>query len=596
MPTPRTGGVLLMVLISLLFLLSGCSDTEDAGSNPDGDLDTEGRVDDDVGDDVSDDAEEAEEEAEEVVSFCGDGTCSFGEFAALCPEDCDGATLAATPPMGWNSWNRYHCDISEQLIRETADAMVESGMRDAGYVYLNIDDCWQISRDESGRIVTDPDRFPGDMKDLADYVHSKGLKFGLYTCAGTMTCQQRPGSHDHETIDAQTYAEWGVDYIKVDWCFTDGLDARTAYATMRDALLAAGRPIVFSICNWGVDQPHVWGPETGQLWRTTMDITDLFGSMLSNFNHTQHLGAYAGIGRWNDPDMLEVGNGFMTEAEYRSHMSLWAIIAAPLIAGNDLRSMDDATRAILLNTEVIAVDQDPLGLAGMKISEGVWARPLAREGLRAVVFFNPGKKPVTRRIAWRDLGLQETPALVRDLWKHDDLGSFEAGFEVEVGKHESVMITVQGREMAPAGRVDLGDQPARHAANSLGPLERNRSVGGEEAGDGTPITLRGAVYDKGLGAGGASIIEYHLGGRCTRFLSDIGLDDSAPETGSVRFEVFADGVSLYRSEVLTKESAVQSVDVDLTGRTTLRLTVGVAGDSADGDLAVWAGARIECGE
>jgi len=240
--------------------------------------------------------------------------------------------------MGWNSWNKFACDVSEQLIREIADAMVSSGLKAAGYQYVNIDDCWQVSRDAQGNIVADPARFPSGIKALADYVHSKGLKLGLYTDAGRLTCQKRPGSFDHELQDAKTYASWGVDYVKVDWCYSEGLDPEVQYAKVRDALAQAGRPIVFSICNWGVKAPWRWGPKTGNLWRTTGDISDKYDSMsLIGFSQNG-LEKFAGPGHWNDPDMLEVGNGGMDRDEYRTHMALWALLAAPLLAGNDLRS------------------------------------------------------------------------------------------------------------------------------------------------------------------------------------------------------------------------------------------------------------------
>ncbi|HZD03690.1 MAG TPA: glycoside hydrolase family 27 protein, partial [Longimicrobiales bacterium] len=329
-------------------------------------------------------------------------TAAFGSPPATGSLPLDNG-LARTPPMGWNSWNHFHCDVSSELIRETADAMVDSGMRDAGYQYVVIDDCWQVARDDDGRIVADSARFPEGMKALADYVHSKGLKFGLYTDAGRATCQRRPGSYDHEEFDARTYAEWGVDYVKVDWCNSQGLDAPTQYARVRDALAAADRPIVFSICEWGTNQPWEWGPETGHLWRTTGDIADRWESVLSILDRSSQYWHAAGPGAWNDPDMLEVGNGGMTMDEYRAHFSLWAIMAAPLMAGNDLRELTAdnrrarAYRDILTNREVIAVDQDSLGIQGRLVQSypselQVWAKPLA-DGSRAVVLFNRASVP-----------------------------------------------------------------------------------------------------------------------------------------------------------------------------------------------------------
>jgi len=289
--------------------------------------------------------------------------------------------LALTPPMGWNSWNKFACNVSEDLIKGTADAMVKSGMKDAGYEYVVIDDCWQVSRDANSNIVADPERFPHGMKAVGDYIHSVGLKFGIYSDAGSKTCQSRPGGLGHEYQDAIQYAAWGVDYLKYDWCNTTTQDAKASYANIRAALDASGRSIVLSICEWGTAKPWLWGKEVGgNLWRTTGDITDKWegstkwpdgsccsNGMLVNLDLEVGLASYAGPGHWNDPDMLEVGNGGMTDTEYRSHFSLWSILAAPLIAGNDLRNMRPEIRDILTNKEVIAVDQDSLGREGERV-------------------------------------------------------------------------------------------------------------------------------------------------------------------------------------------------------------------------------------
>jgi alpha-galactosidase len=353
--------------------------------------------------------------------------------------------LARTPPMGWNSWNHFGCDVSAQLIKETADALVKSGMRDAGYQYLVIDDCWQVARDAAGRLVADSVRFPGGIRPLADYVHSRGLKFGLYTDAGRQTCQGRPGTYGSEEIDARTFAEWGVDYVKEDWCHAEGLDAPTQYARFRDALAKAGRPIVFSICEWGSNRPWEWGARTGNLWRTTGDIGDRWGSMVALLDLNAQYALAAGPGAWNDPDMLEVGNGGMTDDEYRAHFSLWALMAAPLMAGNDVRTMPAATRDILLNKEVVAVDQDSLGVQGMLVQEAapdlqVWAKPLS-DGSRAVVLFNRSTLQTVIPAAWRALGIRG-PARVRDLWTHTDVGTFPTRFMATVPAHGAVMIRV----------------------------------------------------------------------------------------------------------------------------------------------------------
>ncbi len=360
--------------------------------------------------------------------------------------------LARTPPMGWNSWNHFGCNVSDSLIRGIADAMAANGMRDAGYKYLTIDDCWQVARDARGVIVADSARFPHGMKALADYVHSKGLMFGIYTDAGRKTCQGRPGSYGYEEIDARTYASWGVDYSKVDWCNAEGIDARAQYAKIRDAFLHSGRPIVFSICEWGRNQPWQWAPATGNLWRTTGDISDRWNSLLSIVDLNAQYAAAARPGAWNDPDMLEVGNGGMTNDEYRAHFSLWAVMAAPLIAGNDLREMlgdsrrARATRDILLNTEVIAVDQDSLGVQGMIVQDyppelQVWVKPLA-DGSKAVVLFNRASVPTSMNANWDRIGIETKQARVRDLWQHNDAGTFADRYTATVPSHGVVMLRV----------------------------------------------------------------------------------------------------------------------------------------------------------
>ncbi len=363
--------------------------------------------------------------------------------------------LAKTPPMGWNSWNKFACNVSESLIKEMADAMVTSGMRDAGYVYLVIDDCWQVDRDAQGNIQPDPKRFPSGMKALADYIHSKGLKFGLYSDAGTHTCQKRPGSRGYEFQDARQYAAWDVDYLKYDWCSTSTQNALASYSIMRDALLKSGRPIVFSICEWGTAKPWLWAKDVGNLWRTTGDIQDCWdckrdwGGMgvVHILDLQDGLESYAGPGHWNDPDMLEVGNGGMTTTEYRSHFSLWCLLASPLMAGNDLRSMSPEIKEILTNKEVIAINQDPLGMQGRRVKRSgeqeVWSRQLA-DGSRAVVLFNRGAQEKEISVSWTDLGYPpHLSANVRDLWAHKDLGKLSGSFSATAPSHGVVMVTIK---------------------------------------------------------------------------------------------------------------------------------------------------------
>ena len=354
------------------------------------------------------------------------------------------SSLAATPPMGWNSWNKFGCNVSDKLIREMADAMVSSGMQAAGYQYVNIDDCWQVSRDAQGTIVADPQRFPSGMKALADYVHGKGLKLGLYTDAGTGTCEKRPGSLNHEVQDAKTYASWGIDYVKIDWCNSEGLDPEVQYAKLRDALAQSGRPIVFSICNWGVKAPWRWGPKTGNLWRTTGDISDSYDSMsLIGFGQNG-LEKFAGPGHWNDPDMLEVGNGHMNRDEYRTHMALWALLAAPLLAGNDLRNMSAETKELLTNSDVIAVDQDSKGVQGHRVwQEGpleIWAKPLA-DGSQAAGLFNRSESAIQMTLDFKGIGAPAA-AKLRDLLDHKDLATAQNSYTTEVPKHGVVLLKV----------------------------------------------------------------------------------------------------------------------------------------------------------
>ena len=368
-------------------------------------------------------------------------------------------SLAQTPPMGWNSWNKFACNVSEDLIKSVADAMATNGMREAGYQYVVIDDCWQVSRDENGFIVADPRRFPSGMKPLADYVHSKGLKFGLYSDAGSKTCAGRPGSQGHEYQDALQYARWGADYLKYDWCNTGTRNAEEAYSTMSNALLATGRPIVFSMCEWGTAKPWLWGKGIGNLWRTTGDISDKWAGsnkwpdgsccqygMLDILDQQLALDAFAGPGHWNDPDMMEVGNGGMTSAEYRAHFSLWAVLAAPLIAGNDVRSMTPEIKDILTNAEVIAVDQDKLGRQGRRIRKNgeleVWSKILG-DGTRAVILLNRGPSEGELSVSWEELGYPgHLPARVRDLWAHKDVGSFTGSYSAKVASHSVVMVKI----------------------------------------------------------------------------------------------------------------------------------------------------------
>ncbi|MDR5728203.1 MAG: glycoside hydrolase family 27 protein [Terriglobia bacterium] len=366
-------------------------------------------------------------------------------------------SLAATPPMGWNSWNHFARAVNDADVRAAADAMVASGMRDAGYVYVNIDDTWEGERDAQGNIQSNS-KFP-DMKGLADYVHSKGLKLGIYSSPGPKTCAGFEGSYGHEQQDADTYAKWGIDYLKYDLCSYGGIMRKEApddqqkqwemmqqaYEKMHQALLNTHRPIVFSLCQYGFDAVWNWGPKVGgNLWRTTGDINDHYDRMSVIGFAQAGLSKYAAPGHWNDPDMLEVGNGHMTPDEYRTHMSLWAMLAAPLLAGNDLSQMDDTTESILLNKEVIAVDQDRRGIQGDRVSATgpfeIWMKPLAG-GAKAVALFNRSESAYPITVQFKAVGF-DGAVHARDLWSGKDLGTLHGSYTALVPKHGVVMLQV----------------------------------------------------------------------------------------------------------------------------------------------------------
>ncbi|XP_054792802.1 alpha-galactosidase 1-like isoform X1 [Prosopis cineraria] len=336
--------------------------------------------------------------------------------------------LGVTPPMGWNSWNHFACQIDEKVIRETADALVATGLSKLGYTYVNIDDCWaESSRDGKGNLVAKKSTFPSGIKALADYVHSKGLKLGIYSDAGYFTCSKKmPGSLHHEEQDAKTFASWGIDYLKYDNCNNGGTRPTVRYPIMTRALLKAGRPIFFSLCEWGDLHPALWGAKVGNSWRTTNDINDSWDSMISRADMNEVYADLARPGGWNDPDMLEVGNGGMTTNEYIVHFSLWALSKAPLLLGCDVRNMTKETQMIISNQEVIAVNQDSLGVQGKKVRmEGdieIWAGPLSKNRV-VVVLLNRGPVRYSITALWDDIGIPPKSVVeARDLWEHKTLG------------------------------------------------------------------------------------------------------------------------------------------------------------------------------
>jgi alpha-galactosidase len=320
-------------------------------------------------------------------------------------------------------------------------------MKDAGYSYVVIDDCWQVSRDANGNIIADAKRFPNGIKAVADYVHSKGLQFGIYSDAGTGTCQNRPGGRGYEYQDARQYAAWGVDYLKYDWCNSSTQNSTASYALMSDALKKSGRPIVFSICEWGSTKPWLWAKDIGNLWRSTGDIVDHWdqkekwggNGLVQIIDLMDGLESYNGPGHWNDPDMLEVGNGGMTNTEYVTHFSMWCLFSAPLMAGNDIRSMSAEIHDILTNKEAIAIDQDPLGQQGRRIRKDgdreVWVKQLA-DGSRAVVLLNRSAKSQEISVKWTELGYPEKlTATVHDMWSHKDVATGASNYAATVAPH-----------------------------------------------------------------------------------------------------------------------------------------------------------------
>ncbi|RSO35177.1 alpha-galactosidase [Streptomyces sp. WAC 06725] len=642
-------------------------------------------------------------------------TTPAGTAASAAPRLPDG--LARTPPMGFNNWNSTHCgaDFNEAMIKGIADLFVEKGLKAAGYEYVNLDDCWaQKDRDANGKLVPDTTRFPNGIKAVADYVHSKGLKLGIYTSAGTTTCARAmPGALGHEYSDARQFADWGVDYLKYDNCNNQGVDAKQRYTTMRDALKATGRPIVYSICEWGENKPWEWAADVGHLWRTTGDIGDVWDSAVGIFKENAPLAKYAGPGHWNDPDMLEVGNGGMTDTEYRSHFSLWSMMAAPLLIGTDLRKASRATYDILGNREVIGLDQDPLGKQAevLKSDGGRWvlSKPLA-DGDRAVALFNESDRPQRIATTAKEAGLPQASGYrLRDLWKHEDthtageiaatvpahgtlvyrvspdrrwahyppavetgadgIEPIEVGAEARVatltrnlgrtpafdvkvslkgpqgwrvepvtstgspalppdkelvtawkiaplagtkpGAYELALTTdyrsARGQQVTqtlplpvfavqapPAGTSYASDLTWITATNGYGPVERDMSVGGPRAGDGTPLRIGGVTYPKGLGAHAPSEITYYTGGTCSAFSAQVGVDDETGDQGSVSFEVWADGQRVAESGKLTGKDPAKAVSASVAGARTVRLVVQDVGDGYQYDHGDWADAKFSC--
>lgn len=514
------------------------------------------------------------------------------DCSAEVPED----LTAPRPPMGWNGYNAFVCspELDEAKVRATVDALVASGMQSAGYHYVNLDTCWEVARAAGGQRQTDPVRMPSGITALSDYVHDNGLSFGVF--APIVDCMGIPGTDGYEDMDAATYASWGVDYVKSVSCRLT--PDREATERLAAALRRSGRPMVLSLAA----APFLeWMRETAQLWRTDTDSDPTWSSFLRSIDATLPLAAYARPGAFNDPDMLEIGNGELTPGEQRVQLSVWSILSAPLIAGNDLSTMTEETRAILTNTRVIALNQDPLGLQAALIrTEGelqILAKPLAGCGARGVVIYNRGTETAAVSVTWPELWLEGNAGTVLDLWTDLPVPSDSGGFTVTVPGHDVVALRVTGGEVPrPSGRVYLSDLRWTYATNGYGPVELDTTNGETGALDGQPIRLRGATYEKGLGVHAPSLLRYRLGRACSRFIADVGIDDDQAGLGSSQFEVWADGERLFESGTLTGESPTRTVNIDVSGRRELRLFTGVGGDDIDFDHGVWAGARLECAE
>jgi alpha-galactosidase len=513
--------------------------------------------------------------------------------------------LARTPPMGFNNWNTTHCraEFNEKMVMDMADIFVNRGLKDVGYEYVNIDDCWaKTTRNTQGNLEPDPVRFPRGIKFVADYVHSKGLKFGIYTSAGTKTCNTAgfPGGLNNEQRDANLFASWGVDYLKYDNCNNQGVDARQRYTKMRDALAATGRPIVFSICEWGQNQPWTWAQNVGNLWRTTGDINDSYTKMVDIFKRNLPLAQYAKPGAWNDPDMLEVGNGGMTPTEYRSHFSLWAIMAAPLLIGSDLRKVSTENFTTLLNKDVIDVDQDKLGIQGKQISlsanKYVISKPLSN-GDYAVALFNNNSSAQTISTTASAIGIGSSSSYnLKDLWSKATRSTTGA-ISASVPAHGTVMYRVSKGVRTPpsAGTHQVSDLSWDTATSGWGPVEKDRSNGNQTAGDGRTLTINGATFAKGLGVHAVSEISFYLGRACSSFSASVGIDDEvAGSNGTVVFQVFADGTKIADSGTMTGATAAKQLTGSLVDADLLRLVVTNGGDNINYDHADWASPTITC--
>jgi alpha-galactosidase len=527
------------------------------------------------------------------ISYAFATTLSLGLLVGNAHALDDG--MALTPPMGWNSWNAFRGNINETQIRQIIDAMVTSGMKDAGYIYVNLDDNWfpNPARDASGNLIADPVRFKSGIKALSDYAHSKGLKLGIYGDRGSKTCMgiAQSGSYGNEERDAKTFASWGIDYVKFDNCNTVG-QMQSDYTKMGKAMANSGRQMVFSICAW---ETQPWMPEVGHLWRSTTDILPSWGptgwSIMGNFDKQLGNYIYTRPGAWSDPDMLEVGNGTLSLTEYKAHFGLWALMAAPLITGNDVRSMKPEIKEIYTHKEVLAIDQDSMGVQGRKISDNgdleVFAKPLGRDFTTfAVGLLNRSTSTQNITVNWKDLRLDPSSVTVRDVWTKTDLGIKKDGYTVSVPSHGLALIKVVGK-MDTTATYWAPDLHFVSLSNGYGVFKHNQSNGGKT------LTMGGKTHAKGFGVHSPSRTVVPLHRKFSRFQVDVGIDAEVTSGGSAVFQIFGNkGVKLYESPVCKAGGAPVAVDISVAGQDSIYLVTTDGGDGTTNDHADWASPKL----
>lgn len=500
--------------------------------------------------------------------------------------------LALTPPMGWNSWNAYEAKIDETKIKAIADVMVSSGMRDAGYTYLVLDDGWMAKdRDSAGNLVADPEKFPAGMKAIGDYIHSKGLKFGIYECRGYLTCQRLPGSFQHEQADMNSFASWGVDYIKLDACYAEknGRLSTEDFQIYHDCIQNTGRPMILSISDFGNGAWAWGGKEFGQLWRTSYDIYPFMESVYSCANtsggsESSHPGfnglwQFAGPGHWNDPDMLQVGN-LANATQNKAHFSLWCMLAAPLMAGCDLTTMSDTTLKIFTAREVIAINQDVRGQQGYKVYQKggveIYNKPLS-DGTTAVLMLNKDSLVANITVKWEMIGLNGRQ-LVRDLWEQSDLGVFSGFFTASgLAQNELKLIRVgtpggvplPAPEPAPLEKYSITRNGTTRLTDIWYIMKSGDAPVLNKSHEGSALSIAGTVYPIGFGCKTESRIMFKLNGKTCRFQALVGIDDAYTGTETARFRVLNEDAfgnrALFDSGKMAKGTKSVSVDIELNG-------------------------------